>query len=258
MFAASKATFMNLKIICTFGLLLFSNITKADVGDPTIQAVCRLTLNNGKMLEGLITLGYGSYDGVWMNGFYLESYLNNIYKYQNTEFLSLDFKSFIKIDSSYDFSGLNNYRNCRKLKFLQWANGPSYEADARRLIYNDSIPNDTLKIISIIERKYLVMDSINIYYKIPSDTYLETFSDTAKEKRFNTIAIKDISKFELLEHPSTKWLDLIEKAKQKFEKINSTEDSTGDFIQAVWYHELSFNKEEFEHLQKVIMRNIER
>lgn len=247
---------MSFKFFIIFLSILFINQTKASVGDPTIQTVCKIVLKDGKIIEGLITLGYGSYCGIWMNGFYLEYYQNIIYKYPNAEFFTLSSNSFTKVDSTFNFNQ-THYENCRKIKFLQLVNDNSY-CEEQKLIYNDAITNDTLKIRHHIERKYLVKDSIIIYSEIPSDTYLESFFDTLQTNKFIKIAAADISSFELVNQPKQKWLDMITAAKHKFDKLYAGEESTGDFIQAVWYHELILQKEDFDRLQKVIIKNIER
>ncbi len=65
----------------------------------------------------MITLGHGGW-GLWMNGFYLEHYEQGEYKYEWTEFFTLDSKSFIKKDSSYSFDR-QSYPDCRRIKFLE-------------------------------------------------------------------------------------------------------------------------------------------
>lgn len=244
------------KLLLIFFLSLFLNNVKADLGDPTIQSVCKVTLNNGKTIEGLITLGYGGYYGNWMNGFYLECWEQAKYKYEQKVFFTLGFKSFTKVDSSYDFVGVD-YRNCRKIKFLQWVDGPSIY-DAQKLVYDNHGAKDTVRIITHIERKYLALDSMTIYFEIPSDTYLSTFFDTIQKTKFQKVAVKDIIKFELLDHPAQKWIDMIATTNKRAQELYNGAESSGDFMEAAWYHEIQTNKEWLEQLQKGIVRNIER
>jgi hypothetical protein len=35
----------------------------ADLGDPTVQAVCRIKLTDGRSIEGFITIAAGGYEG---------------------------------------------------------------------------------------------------------------------------------------------------------------------------------------------------
>ena len=246
--------YMNHKLILALTALLVFSKAKADLGDPTIQSVCKITLSNGKTIEGLITLGYGGYYGNWMNGFYFECYEQIKYKYERKQFFTLHFKSFVKIDSTYSFGDeASALRNCRKIKFLQWVISPSIY-QMQKFYYDTSGIVDTARMITHIERKYLALDSLTMYFEIPSTTYLNTI-DSAK---YQKISVSDIVKFELIEQPAQKWIDMIASTNKKAQERYNGENSSGDFLEAAWYHEILTKKEWFEHLQNGIIRNIER
>ena len=50
------------KLLSIFLSLALIGTTKADLGAPTIQAICKVTLKDGKTVEGIITFGPGGYD----------------------------------------------------------------------------------------------------------------------------------------------------------------------------------------------------
>ena len=236
-------------------LFLFVRNVKGSLGNPTIQSVCKIAMKDGSIVQGLITLGYGGYYGNWMNGFYLEYYPSGVnYKYEQTKFFTLRFKSFVKVDSTYDFYG-KRFENCRKIKFLHWVESPTIY-QPQKMFYDDNNTSDTVRLTTHLERKYVALDSITVYFEIPTGTYL--YYDTIQKTKFQKIAVRDIVRFELFEKPEQKWLDMISLAEIKADELYNGKDSSGDFLAAGWYHEILKNEEWFNDLQKGIEFNIER
>jgi len=57
--------------LLTIILFLSALTARADLGPPSIQAVCRVTTSDGKTYEGFVALIIGGLDGTHQNGFYL-------------------------------------------------------------------------------------------------------------------------------------------------------------------------------------------
>jgi hypothetical protein len=65
------------RVLTTTLLVLTVLMAKADLGQPSVHAVCRVTTADGKIYEGFVALMVGAIDGVHPNGFYL--YQDDIY-----------------------------------------------------------------------------------------------------------------------------------------------------------------------------------
>lgn len=248
-----------LKLLNTILLSFVFTLAKGDVGEPTIQAVCKVTLSDGKSIEGLITLGHGGDFGLWMNGLYFEHYEQGKYKYEWTEFFTLDTKSFTRKDSSYFFEN-HSYRDCRRVKYLVCLFSPTY-SEPKKLTYDCSGSLDTVRLITHIERKYIALDSMTIFFETTSSTFLDTldnYHDPHKKIKYQKVAINDIVKFELMTNPSQTWLDLITKANIKAQELFNGPNSSGDFLEAAWYHDIVAKKELYDYFQPRIKFNIER
>lgn len=227
---------MKSRFIFLIVLLFYSKVSKAGVGDPSIQGVCRITLLNNKVLEGFIKVGTGGYYGLWMNGFSIRKNIESK-PYDIPKFFDLDFRAIEISDSSFKLATVNDIRSNRlsngsfKIYFLQWKENTSIYSPINK-ISND----DSLVIIKHIERHYLLLDSIKLYLDITSTTYLDTIDINQNPvKKISTlnIPISEIIKFELLTKPSKLWLDKIDKANKSYPGCE-----TGDCLPASWFHEM--------------------
>lgn len=248
-----------MKILYTILLCIVFAHSYGDAGDPTIQAVCKVTLSSGKSIEGLITLGFGGDWGLWMNGFYFECYDQGKYKYERTNLFTLDTKAVTRKDSSYFFDN-ETYRNCRTVKYLVCIFSPTYAAP-KKLTYDRRGAADTVRLITHIERKYIALDSLTIFFELTSNTDLDTvdnYLDSHKKMRYQKVAMSDITKFELISNPDQTWLDLIAKANSKAQELFNGPESSGDFLESTWYHELVTKKESYDYYQPGIKFNMER
>jgi len=239
---------MNYIKIIIFFTLLVADISYADVGDPTVQAVCRVTLINGKTVEGLIKIGSGGYNGLWMNGFNVETN----YKQQisnNQSFFDLNFRYIQLNDTSIAIGNSTSNLNGAKVRvrYLQWVENPSIYEPVKYITTEDS-----LVITKHIERHYLFLDSIAIFMDMSSVSFLDTIDEHQKPPRqikVIKIATKDIAKFELVEFPSQEWLSKIEIANRRFDELFNGENSSGDGKPAMWFHDMVAKKELYDYFQ---------
>ncbi len=245
---------MNSKLICTFLLFSILGFAKADVGDPTLQAVCKITMKNGKTVEGFITVGLGGINGIWMNGFNVK--VNGEEVFNRQVFFDLGFRFFGVNDSSiyhtYQFEYAKGHKT---IKFLQWVDHMSIHNPTKTLVDKDS-----LIIIKHIERHYLLKDTLIIYTDLPLNTYLDTIDFwQTPNKKINTIevAVNDIIKFELVEKPDSNWLHKITLAKNEWEARLLVDTGTGDYQPAGWFHEFIANKELYDYYNPGLVHNLE-
>lgn len=237
-----------LAIIMAFCL---SGAAYADLGDPTIQAVCRVTLINGKTHEGLIVIGVGGYQGIWMNGFYLAG------DYGGPLFFTLDFNRLVRnSDASYqpfDCDGkkihLDSHDKPVKLHFLEKMGNTAVEVKS-------VTEGQGTYLVNRSEIKYKMLRTLTIITDLPYHLYLPGSDDDAfaKSKKL-AIPTDQIAIFELLREPPTHWLELIEKKRKEGErKLKDAED----YMEPAWYHEVLRNRgsEEFTQLKQIIESNL--
>ena len=213
-----------------------------DVGDPYIQAVCRITTENGKTHEGFVTLINGGYDGMHSNGFYL--YLDNHYNW--TKLFDFELHNLKRTGKTkYNFGNFSPDAN--EIYFIAhtWSNDVYYSKESKKVI-SDSIGKHLIKKTEI-NHQYRMFDSIPLFKKLPRSYHLnynETDSNTEK------IAMNEIVRFEILKNPETEWLKKIEFARKIYLNDNSGEGSTGDYNEPIWIHELIKNPKKFEQLKE--------
>jgi hypothetical protein len=242
------------KTVFIIALLLTFITVKADMGDPTIQAVCKVTLTNGESAEGYIVLGNGGYFGIWTNGFYFEQGEN----YKHPVLFSLAFKSIEKTASNtYEVNtgiegGLNFKQNV-KFFYMEWVPTPSISKSPKiNYIANDS--STYLTVVTNLEKKYKLLDTLSLCLELPKSTYLNA-KENVKQKK---IAVKDIIKFELVDNPSGKWISEITDKTKNAQELYGGTDSSGDFWAASWYHDIIKDEVLFKQYQEIIIFNNKR
>lgn len=235
-------------------LIMTFMVVKADLGDPTIQAVCRITLTNGRVVEGFTTLGRGGYYGIWTNGFYFESRDGG----KQPVLFSLLFKSVEMTEpGTYNVLDRNDggfgFQRTQKFYYMEWEETPSiYKLNKVKLESSES----TLALIisSNLEKKYKLLDTITLYLELPSMTYL----DTEEKVRTLKVSTKDIVLFEFVSNPSEHWESEIKKKSMKAYEICNGPDSSGDFWAASWYHDIIKDEKALKELQEIIIFNNKR
>jgi hypothetical protein len=230
----------HLTIFIVILLMAFTNCV--DGGDPSVQAVCRVTTENGKTYEGFVTLINGDYDGMHSNGFYL--YLDDHYNW--TTLFNFELNSLKKTGETKYRIG-NFVPDAKKIYFIAhtWGNDGYSSKDSKKIL-SDSIGNHLIKKTEIIHQ-YRMFDSIPLFKKLPRSYHLNY-----NETDFNTkkIAMNRVVAFEILKNPESKWLEKIEHAREKYLDDNSGEESTGDYLEPIWIHELIKKPKRFEELKE--------
>ncbi|PQJ73614.1 hypothetical protein [Polaribacter butkevichii] len=228
-----------LTILITIILMAFTNYV--DVGDPSIQAVCKITTENGETHVGFVTLINGSYNGMHANGFYL--YQDEHYNW--TTLFDFELHSLKRIGKTKYNIG-NFSPDAKEIHFIAhtWGNDRYSSKDSKKVI-SDSIGKHLIKKTELIHQ-YRMFDSIPLFKELPRTYHLNyNETDSIAEK----IAMNNIVSFEILKNPNSKWLEKIEQARKTYLNDNSGEDSTGDYLEPIWIHELIKKPKRFKELK---------
>ncbi len=225
-----------MKIILSIILILFTSekTVNLDLGAPEIQAVCKVILNDGKIVEGFITFGTGGYE----------------YKYRNHGFCfehDNGTKQLILYDFKFNLSNLDSYASHRngtsKLCYVE--NISSRYLQQPKTEFNEK--QNTLTITKTDVEKYRLLEQMPIYTKLPLDLFVGYSSDEQNGK--TSIEVNQIKSIELLKKPSKASLDIIENARKK-QSESEKEEEWVDYQPPVWYHEIITNQERIDYLSK--------
>jgi hypothetical protein len=222
-----------MRIVLILSFVFVSALCYADLGSPSINAICYVTLKDGKKIEGMIKIVSGGYGGYCKNGFGF-SFTDNPY-------------------FSYKLFNIDNFILTDRTRFgTERVDSKTNKRSSPELYYLSSIANDAsskqsfettqsnLTITNHSERKYLVLKSFHIYTDFPSkdypwipdQKYELTISSTVT---INSIVVKvdEIKEFTLITNPSDKWLKLIKQTRD-----NARLQPSEDYLEPLWYHEV--------------------
>ncbi len=203
-----------------------------DLGAPTIQAVCKVTMSDGTTKEGFITFGSGGYELKYRtHGFCIQRNGSKVLIPYNFDFeLSKDLLTSDGRD--FDFWYLENISDNRHSQ-------KKTEFDEKSKI---------LKISVTETEKYKLSKKMVVFEKIPLDLYLDHSDE--KENGKVKIHVKKIQSVELLKKPSKASLEVIENARKKQIITEKKDGYWTDYQPPVWYHEIIDDKEMVETLSQ--------
>ena len=209
-------------------LLCLCGAASADLGDPTVQAVCRIKLTNGRLIEGFLTMGAGGYDGITPSGFRFEAGTHKA-----THFFLLDFKKLVRgaagnykiISTTGRISGEGVLSKPSKVVFLEW--------DGEH-------------------QRYEELDALMVVTELPYYLYIDPKYEGLRKGTVITIPLKRILSFELIDHPAKKWLRHIKEREQ----IVSERDDFEDYMEPAWYHEILRDKGWYDSVKEAIERGL--
>ncbi len=194
----------------------------ADLGDPTTQAVCRITLDNGRVIEGFITVAAGGYDGTHPNGFRFQGGSNNA-----THFLNADFKRLTR-------DALGNYR-------IVFNGGRVVSGTALRKPSKIVFLDWQAEVLNNQEyQQYKELDAITIVSELSYHLYIDEKYEGLQRGSVITIPLEKLVSFELINRPAKRWLDHI---KERREVSSEVDADAEDFTEPDWYHELRLHKQ---------------
>jgi HEAT repeat protein len=208
--------------LALFVLACLCGAASADLGDPTVQAVCQITLANGRSFEGFVAVAAGGYSGTHPSGFRFEAGSNKA-----THFLNVDFKKLARDPAGNYRIVLNGgrvvnesaLRKPSKIVFLEWQ--------------QDIVSNQ-------VYEQYKELDALTIVTELPYTRYIDPKYEGLRKGSVVTIPINGIVSFELIDRPAKKWLDHI---KERREVGSEVDVDAEDLTEPDWYHEIRRNKE---------------
>lgn len=232
---------MKNKLIFFVILLPLFSFNVFDLGSPTINAICRIELNDGNIVEGMLVIVSGGYEGFRKNGFGTCYEDNDNFNY---DLFTMDDYRFTAKSSSSRYNSVTNKYIYPEKYFLaaQRDNGETRES----LFHRES---GELAISVSRKYNYLVLKSFHIYYELPVSLYLPLESKTSDSKlRSKTINVDDIVKFQLIKEPSYRWTTLIQETRAKRDAIS---EEWTDYMEPIWYHE-NRNSTDFDQISKAL------
>ena len=259
---------MKIKIVVLVVLALGGlQLLHADLGNPDLQALCRVTLKDGTVIEGAVLAARGGYQRFWdLNGFYIT---------EEPLSVTSDFKLPVLFD--FDFLTLEPWTG--RTTFARGASGGfNYEGRKPVVYYLEDITFQKLYVEDtkvseslspaeggvgrILQRTittnyiYRFSDSITVFTEIPDGVYLrEDVGESLSEYmqvapgKVKLILVRDIAKFELLHQPPQAWLQAIAIKTARLEKALAKCEEC-EYLFPVWYHEVVKTPEEFRRLLK--------
>ncbi|MDX1909485.1 MAG: hypothetical protein SF053_20770 [Bacteroidia bacterium] len=216
--------------IITITLLLGAWSSPQDAGVPYINAVCRVSLKNGTVHEGMICIVRGGYLGYRKNGFG--------YKYPGRDNI---FYNFFSLDD-YFYHGdpsprWDNESGKEQYPEVYFMSAPYYDVN-RASTFNDTTLEHSIS--EIYTYNYLLFKEFHIFQGLPLSLRLsgeEQVRSGQEEEMVPRVAISvdEVARFELLVNPHEKWLEVVQKARER--RLNSGE-AWEDYEEPLWYHEI--------------------
>jgi|GEM_PF-3675825 len=238
------------QLILLFYLFLTVPYTSfADLGLPDIQAVCKIELKNGTVVEGVILIAEGSYAQYCdTNGFYFLIGTET----EKAELFNIDFYAI------QPYKGILKHAPDHWGTWGQWFKNPNiyylHDVTSKHYGYGKQMEIKTQTDIvdsSLIMLKRDIVHHINyellkyipIFPKVPEELFLSSEIKSIKPLHVN---IDEIEEFELVWRPSQEWIDQISSVENALIEIYSDTD----ILLPVWLHQMTEEPERYKNLFK--------
>ena len=213
--------------------------TFADLGLPNIQAIARVELQDGKVIEGMILLGKGGYNYTYHSDAFCVAINNNYQLFP----MNLNFTKFTP----------NSYRTSQnKVLEVYYAKNTSRKIRPTTTVtLEEDKNNKILKKTFSKEETFILKKSISLHTKLPLDLHL---AYTNKTNGQILIEIDKIKVFSLVKDPSQKWKEYIETSVKKLNSKMKEDEASGhpwvDYAQPEWYHRIMKDKNRVSYLNR--------
>ncbi len=201
-------------------LLCFCGTLLAGLGEPKVQSVCQITLENGLVIEGYIVLARGGYHQHDQYGFAIVEHDSVV----NAQWFNPVFSSQIEIFKKAEANKTVYYLD----HFYPSRQKPDVEL---------SFPFDTTSIVGDIAnlRQYEFKKTIDVYLTLSRYLHVNSRDDAGQVL---PVDVEKIEKLELVATPRKIFLDEIERQRTICRQEVAQNDNMQDFLEPVWYHEL--------------------
>jgi len=225
---------MKIFIMCLW-VLCGVRTNTLDLGVSEIQAVCKVTLKDGKEVEGFVTFGSGGFE----------------YKYRPHGFCIVEengLTHLLKYNFRFTFSQVYNYDSYRKGEAKLF-----YVQNISERYTNQPVSsfNEEQKELTVTKKdveKFKLLEEMVLYTKLPLDLFVGYASD--KENGKIKIKVANIKSVEFLKQPSEAFLKMIEEARGKRNLAAQKDGYWVDYFPPVWYHEVLRDKKQVAYLSQ--------
>lgn len=221
-------------------LVIFTPQAFAGLGAPNIQAIARVELVDGEVLEGIILLGKGGYNSNYQPDAFCIVGRNTNYQLFP---INLRFNRFFP--NSFLHSGN------KPVEVFYAKNISSQRRPKMTLTLESSKKEKVLKKITNEEEKYIFTKVITLHTELPANMHLAYVKET---KNQILVDLKKIKSFSLVKDPSSKWLNYIKTSIKKLNSKMLEDEAKGapwvDYAEPEWYHEVVKDKERFSYLNQ--------
>ena len=240
-------------------------ITMADLGLADVQAICRVELKDGSVIEGVVLVAKGGYNRDYdLNGFYISIYV------ETSNFLAAPCTIDKEVLFDLNFFAIRPYKGIREYripvegkppyqqKFGMWF----FEGEPDVFYLNDvtqkyyfynqieiKTETDTSSSPTIVRRDFIehtvveLLNYIPIYPKVPDELYLRRGITSVKPIH---VDIEKLERFELVVDPSQKWLDEITSVVKAFKESHDM----FEVLLPAWWHDIIKQKERHKEVFK--------
>lgn len=213
------------------------------MGLPDIQAVCRITLKDGKTVDGILLVGKGGYQRYLdTNGFYIIAENPPYGHLKRAVLFNLRFQWIMPFKGKAKQGGSTSTNptlaNNPRVYYLHDITSKNYYTDDTKI--KETLKQEKSR--QILKRKithdliYELLDYIPVYPELPDVIHLKSGYQQKKAITPIGIPVIQIEKFEILRNPPRKWLDdIAEKTRTWDQKYGTCDDCV---LLVEWYHEL--------------------
>jgi hypothetical protein len=221
------------------GIVISACCLRGDLGIPAVQAVCKVVLNNGKTIEGIIPLSRGGYENRARSHGFCFQHDNGVYQ---LILFNLTFPTFSPRNYGAYKAGSS--------KLYQVRNVPVLERMEDSFNLNET--NNILERKSVDIENFELRSEVVLFIELPVSLHVEWAGDEKVEAI--RIRVDEIESFEFLSEPSEYWLKEIRLKRKALIKRMEDDEKQGndwvDFAEPVWFHELRKNAKLFHDLDK--------
>lgn len=227
-------------------LLVQPSHTQADLGNPTIQAICRISLTNGTSLEGVIETAGGGYSrylnthGILLIGEDTDDPLGGFPVFFDFAFQSLT--PGVGEVRSPRGTRLRPGKNIVKAYYLHDCTEDDYYIDdVKYTMTVDTAPSGVKLRRDVLTRAvYELRDSLPLFLSVPRELHVSY----APSVHPHMISLSDIQKIELLREPDSTWGQQIKDMTNLWMQDHAEE--SGDYTVPEWFHDILRDVDSFQ------------
>jgi hypothetical protein len=232
-----KKELVMLKIILIMGIMLLMTVLNGDLPLMDLQAVCKVTLKSGEVIDGyIIAADRGSGSIYCSHGFYWATTDDAEAVLFNMEFTSIE-------PAKSKFENFRTDQRKRGIRFNYLKDVTSVDHYHEIEVTEKKKLRDSLIVITLeknIYRDYELLKEIPVFLELPESLRLESQYDSPV-KRID-IPVKSIQRFELIREPSEEILAKIALYRAAIYETAKGGEGDGPMLPS-WFHDIVKDEE---------------